>query len=84
VHIIHKRINLTVKYYSIDSPIILGNIVSSQKKKEALKCEIDLMEKEIIYLTGKRRQKARKAYFRLLNSCGKTSKIDEPIYLVRS
>jgi hypothetical protein len=58
--------------------------MSTQKKKEAIKCEIDLMEKEIIYLTGKRRKKARKAYFRLLNSCDKTCKIDEPIYLARS
>jgi len=58
--------------------------MSSQKKKEALKCEVDLMEKEIIYLTGKRRQKARKAYFKLLQSCGKSCEIDEPIYLVRS
>jgi hypothetical protein len=58
--------------------------MSSQNKKEALKYEVDLMEKEIIYLTGKRRQKARKAYFRLLHSCGKTCEIGEPIYLVRS
>ena len=58
--------------------------MSSQKKKEALKCEVDLMEKEIIYLTGKRRQKARNAYFKLLQSCGKSCEIDEPIYLVRS
>ena len=58
--------------------------MSSQNKKEALKYEVDLMEKEIIYLTGKRRQKARKAYFRLLYSCGKTCEIGEPIYPVRS
>ena len=37
--------------------------MSSQKKKEALKCEVDLMEKEIIYLTGKKRQKAKESIF---------------------
>ena len=58
--------------------------MSSQKRKEALESEIDLMEKEIIYLTGKRRQKARKAYFKLLQACGKECEIGEPIYLLRS
>lgn len=58
--------------------------MSSQKREEALKCEVDLMEKEIFYLTGIRRQKARKAYFKLLHSCGKACEIGEPIYLVRS
>ncbi|MCK4885071.1 hypothetical protein KAS24_03270 [Candidatus Bathyarchaeota archaeon] len=56
----------------------------ARKREEALKCEVDLMEKEIIYLTGRRRQKARTAYFRLLHSCGKACGIDEPIYLIRS
>jgi hypothetical protein len=58
--------------------------MSSRKKEKTIKCEVDLMEKEIIYLTGRRRQKARAAYFKLLHSCGKTCEIDEPIYLVRS
>jgi hypothetical protein len=58
--------------------------MSSQKKKEALKYKVDRMEKEIIYLTGKRRQTARKAYFKLLQSCGKAREIDEPIYLLKS
>jgi len=58
--------------------------MSSQKRKDAIKCEVDLMEKEIIYLTGKRRQEARAAYLKLLRSCGKTCEIDESIYLVRS
>ena len=56
----------------------------SSQSREAIICEVDLMEKEIIYLTGRRRQEARKAYFRLLNSCGKKCGIDEPVYLVRS
>jgi hypothetical protein len=58
--------------------------VSSQKKEEAIEFEVDLMEKEIIHLTGRRRQKARKAYFRLLNECGKKCGIDEPVYLART
>jgi hypothetical protein len=58
--------------------------MSPQKRKEALKCEVDLMEEEIFYLTGRRRQNARKAYFKLLQSCGKACEIGEPIYLVRS
>lgn len=61
-----------------------GMLMSSQDKKEAIKCEVDLMEKEIIYLKGRRRQKARNAYFKLLHSCGKKCEIGEPIYLVRS
>lgn len=56
----------------------------SSQREEAIKFEVDLMEKEIIYLTGRRRQKARKAYFKLLNECGKTCDVDEPVYLART
>jgi hypothetical protein len=59
-------------------------IVSSTNREEAIKCEIDIMEKEIIYLTGKRRQQARKAYFKLLNECDKTCGLNEPVYIQRT
>jgi hypothetical protein len=42
------------------------------------------MEIEIVYLKERKREKARKAYFKFLNSCGKACGIDEPIYLARS
>jgi hypothetical protein len=41
------------------------------------------MEKEIVYLKGTKRVVARRAYYRLLKSCGKTCGLDEPIYLKR-
>ena len=55
--------------------------MSKNDRKEALRCEIELMEKEILYFTGRKR--ARSKYLRLLRSCGKECKIDEPIYLER-
>ena len=62
----------------------MGNVLLPSDKKEAIKCEVDLMEIEIVYLTGRKRQQAREAYFKLLNSCGITCGNDEPIYLVRA
>jgi len=63
----------------------LGEIsLSSNPDKEALKKQIELMEKEILYFKGKKRENAKKAYYRLLHSCGKSCSIDEPIYLDRS
>ena len=58
--------------------------MSSRKNNEAIKSQIDLMEKEIIYFEGKNRQNARKAYNRLLHLCGNSCSIDEPIFLLRS
>jgi hypothetical protein len=58
--------------------------MSSKKREDAIKVEVDIMEKEIIYLKGIRREKARKAYFKLLNKCIKNCGLDEPIYLKRS
>lgn len=58
--------------------------MSSRNKEEAIRCQVDFMEKEIVYLKGRRRLKARIAYFRLLHSCGKLCELDESIYLVRS
>jgi hypothetical protein len=51
---------------------------------DAMKFEIEMMEKEIVYFKGKKRARARKAYLRLLRSCGKNCNLDEPIYLRRS
>jgi hypothetical protein len=51
---------------------------------EAQKAEIEIMEKEIVYFRGRKRERARKAYLRLLRSCGKNCNLDEPIYLQRS
>ena len=52
-------------------------------KDEALATEIDLMEKEIIYLRGRKRERAKMKYLRLLRSCGKNCSLDKPIYLDR-
>lgn len=59
-------------------------LLSFLSEKEAIKCQIDLMEKEILYFKGDKRLKAKKAYFRLLNACGDLCKLDEPIYLTRT
>jgi hypothetical protein len=59
-------------------------ITLSPNRKQAIEFEVDMLEKEILYLTGKRRQQARKAYFTLLKSCGKTCGIDKPVYLKRT
>ncbi|MCW4030934.1 MAG: hypothetical protein NWE80_01070 [Candidatus Bathyarchaeota archaeon] len=58
--------------------------MSVNERLEAIKCQIDLMEKEILYFKGIKRQKAKRAYFRLLETCDKTCKIDDPIYFERS
>lgn len=55
----------------------------SNSSKEALRCEIDLMEKEILYFTGRKRALARRKYLRLLRLCFEECKLDEPIYLRR-
>jgi hypothetical protein len=54
--------------------------MNSDKAKET---EIELMEKEILYMTGKKRERARQRYLQLLRSCGKNCSLDEPIYLDR-
>lgn len=63
---------------------MVGNRLSVNERMEAIKCQIDLMEKEILYFKGIKRQKAKRAYFRLLHACGEPCKIDEPIYIERS
>jgi len=54
------------------------------ERKKAIKFEIEMMEKQILYFKGKRRVKAKRAYYRLLRSCGKTCALTESIYLKRS
>ena len=56
----------------------------SENNKEAIKCQVDFMEKEIIYFKGKKRQEAKKAYYRLLRLCSDSRSNDEPIFLNRS
>jgi hypothetical protein len=46
--------------------------------------EVEIMEKEILYLRGKRRERAKKAYYRLLKACGSTCGLDESIYISRN
>lgn len=57
--------------------------MSENDRKEALRYEIEIMEKEIIYFTGRKRARARSKYLRLLRACKKECKLDEPIYLER-
>ena len=61
----------------------MGKNLSSHEREDAIRCQVDLMEKEIIYLKGRRRIAARRAYYRLLQSCVKTCGLNEPIYLKR-
>jgi hypothetical protein len=57
--------------------------LSNDDRKEALLMEIQFMEKEILYLKGRIRRKARKAYLNLLKSSISTLGLDKPIYLMR-
>jgi hypothetical protein len=43
-----------------------------------------MMEKEILYFKGRKRERAKRAYYRLLKSCGKQCELEDPIYLKRS
>ena len=49
-------------------------------------CEkrIEVMEKEILYFTGRKRERARRKYLRLLKSCRKEYGLEDTIYLDRS
>lgn len=57
--------------------------MSDDARKEALLMEIQIMEKEILYLKGRMRRKARKAYLNLLKSSISALGLDNPIYLMR-
>jgi len=58
--------------------------ISLSDRKKAIKFEIEMMEKEILYFKGKKRARAKRVYYKLLQSCGSTCGLDEPIYLKRS
>ena len=55
----------------------------TENHKDSLKHRIELMEKEIPYLKGNKKVKAKKEYLELLRSLGEDSKLKEPIYLKR-
>jgi hypothetical protein len=57
--------------------------MSNEKSKEELKSKIELLEKEILRLKGRKRDEARVEYLRLLKSCGKECGLEEPIYIRR-
>jgi hypothetical protein len=41
------------------------------------------MEREILYFTGRKRERARRKYLRLIKSCSKECGLEDPIYLKR-
>ena len=56
----------------------------NEKQKKSLKQQVALMEKEILYLTGNERAKARIEYHKLLHCYSKECGLEEPIYLKRA
>ena len=50
---------------------------------ESIRFELDMMEKEILYLKGRMGTKAKKAYFNLLKSSLMKLELQKPIYLMR-
>jgi hypothetical protein len=56
--------------------------MSNENKKE-VKSRIELMEKEILHLKGRKRTEARMEYLRLLKSCGKECGLEDSIYIRR-
>jgi hypothetical protein len=57
--------------------------VSNENRKEELKSQIESLEKEILYLKGRKRAQVRMEYLRLLKSYGKECGLEEPIYIRR-
>ena len=51
--------------------------------KEALKAEIELMEREIVYFRGRKRLRAKQRYLQLLRSYGQNCGLDETVYIDR-
>jgi hypothetical protein len=49
--------------------------LSDQRKRDAMRMEVEIMEKEILYLKGRRERK--KGYFKLLKACGGTCGLDD-------
>jgi len=58
-------------------------VVILSERKVAIKFEIEMMEKEILYFKYRRRLLARRKYMRLLRACGKKCGLDEPVYINR-
>jgi hypothetical protein len=58
--------------------------LSDQWKREAMRMEVEIMEKEILYLKGRRREEAKKAYYKLLKACGGICGLDESVYITRN
>lgn len=56
-----------------------------RRGKQTSECmqKIELIEKDTLYLKGKKRDKARRKYLELLISCKKECGLEEPIYLER-
>ena len=57
--------------------------MSNENRKEELKSRIELLEKEIVSLKGRKRAEIKMEYLRLLKSCGKEYGLEEPIYIRR-
>ena len=57
--------------------------MSNKNRKKNLKSQIELMEKEIVLLKGRKRAEARMAYLRFLKSRSKECGLEEPIYIKR-
>ena len=66
--------------------VICREIVFLRRGELLSECEkrVGLMEKEILYFTGRKRTIARRRYFRLLKSCNKEVLLEKPTYLKRS
>ena len=60
-----------------------GDKLPIDERKAALLTEIQFMEKEILYLKGRMRRRAKKAYHNLLKSSIDVLELDNPIYLMR-
>lgn len=55
-----------------------------QSNEEKIKFVLNRMEKEILYYKGSKRLRAKKAYYKLLESCGSSCELDQPIYIARN
>jgi hypothetical protein len=78
---------LLLKQFSIIlviEPNFVGEKTLSNQREEIMKMEIKIMEKEILYLKGRKRERAKKAYYKLLQECGGICGLNEPIYLRRA
>jgi hypothetical protein len=58
-------------------------IVQKENGKQELKSKIHFLEKEILYLTGRKRAETKMEYLCLLKSFGKEFGLEEPIYIMR-